>query len=321
VIWDEDAKWTAHGPLRTDDTVLQIAVARLLGYRWPAELNPEMELAEEQREWANRCDELLGHADSDGIVCLPAVRGERRAVDRLEALLAEAYGDQWSAATRSKLLESVDHTGKDLDSWLSDKFFTQHCKLFQNRPFIWHIWDGLKDGFSALVNYHKLDYKALETLTYTYLGDWITQQKKQISEGTDGAEARLAAAESLQKSLELILEGEEPYDIFVRWKPLEEQPTGWHPDLNDGVRLNIRPFVLVDDVKAKDAGILRDKVTIRDPKSKQLKFWKKDRGKDVKSAPWYDLGPQLGGAKGDRINDYHLTLAVKKAARKQAEAK
>ncbi|GAA3893129.1 hypothetical protein GCM10022228_00260 [Halomonas cibimaris] len=306
VIWDYEAKWTGHGPLRTDDTVLQVAVARLLGYRWPAELDPEMELAEEQREWVKRCEALLGHADRDGIVCLPAVRRERRAVDRLEGLLADAYGDQWSATTRGKLLESVDHAGKDLESWLRDKFFAQHCKLFQNRPFIWHIWDGLKDGFSALVNYHKLDYKNLETLTYTYLGDWITQQKKQIADGIDGAEARLAAAEALQKSLELILEGEEPYDIFVRWKPLEEQPIGWHPDLNDGVRLNIRPFMMVPDVKKKGAGVLVHKPNIH---------WKKDRGKDVESAPWYDLGPQLGGAKGDRINDYHLTLAAKKAAR------
>ncbi|WP_372614824.1 Eco57I restriction-modification methylase domain-containing protein, partial [Halomonas sp.] len=152
VIWDEEAKWTAHGPLRTDDTVLQVAVARLLGCRWLAELDPEMELAEEQREWVNRCETLLGHADRDGIVCLPAVRGERRAVDRLEVLLADAYGDQWSASTRTKLLENVDHAGKDLESWLRDKFFAQHYKLFQNRPFIWHIWDGLKDGFSALVN-------------------------------------------------------------------------------------------------------------------------------------------------------------------------
>jgi len=312
VIWDQETKWTAHGPLRTDDTVLQVAVARLLGYRWPAELDPEMELAEEQREWVNRCETLLGHADRDGIVCLPAVRGERRAVDRLEALLTDAYGDQWSATTRGKLLESADHAGKDLESWLRDKFFAQHCKLFQNRPFSWHVWDGLKDGFSALVNYHKLDYKALETLTYTYLGDWITQQKKQHSDGIDGAEARLAAAEALQKSLELILEGEEPYDIFVRWKPLEEQPIGWHPDLNDGVRLNIRPFLFVPDVKKKGAGVLVHKPNIH---------WKKDRGKDVESAPWYNLGPQLGGAKGDRINDYHLTLMAKRAAREIEEAK
>ncbi|MEA1972324.1 MAG: SAM-dependent DNA methyltransferase, partial [Candidatus Cloacimonadota bacterium] len=59
VIWDEENKWTAHGPLRTDPTVLQIAVARLLGYRWPAELDPDMELSDKQREWVKRCETLL----------------------------------------------------------------------------------------------------------------------------------------------------------------------------------------------------------------------------------------------------------------------
>lgn len=44
----------------------------------------------------------------------------------------------------------------------------------------------------------------------------------------DGAEERLAAAEILKKRLELILGGEAPYDIFVRWKPIEKQPIGCH---------------------------------------------------------------------------------------------
>src|SRR5690554_5465750 len=69
VMWDEEQKWTAEGPLRTDDTVLQVAVARLLGYRWPAELDADMELADEQREWVKRCEALLPFADEDGIVC------------------------------------------------------------------------------------------------------------------------------------------------------------------------------------------------------------------------------------------------------------
>ena len=46
-----------------------------------------------------------------------------------------------------------------------------------------------------------------------------------------------------KSELEKILDGEPPYDIFVRWKPLHEQPIGWEPDLNDGVRLNIRPWL------------------------------------------------------------------------------
>jgi hypothetical protein len=286
VIWDEEQKWTAHG------------------YRWPAELDASMELADEQREWVKRCESLAGYADEDGIVCIPPVRGEASASDRLLNLLAAAYGDAWSTDILVALLKSADHAGKTLETWLREKFFTQHCKLFQHRPFIWHIWDGLRDGFAVLVNYHKLDAKLLETLIYTYLGDWISRQKQDIASHVDGAQERLAAAEALKKKLELILEGEAPYDIFVRWKPLEKQPIGWDPDINDGVRLNIRPFLSVPDVGKKGAGVLRDKPNIN---------WNKDRGKDVESAPWYHVFD------GDRINDHHLTLAEKRAAREAAE--
>lgn len=304
VVWDEDAKWTAEGSLRTDDAVLHVAVARLLGYRWPADLDPEMELADEQRAKVDRCDALLPHADDDGIVCIPPIRGEAKAEDRLLNLLAAAYGDAWTTSTLPQLLASADHAGKSLDTWLRDKFFTQHCKLFQHRPFIWHIWDGMKDGFAALVNYHRLDRKTLETLIYTYLGDWMKTQRDDIARGVDGAQEKLAAADALKKKLELILEGESPHDIFVRWKPLEEQPIGWDPDLNDGVRLNIRPFMTVGDVAKRDAGVLRDKPNVQ---------WNKDRGKDVASAPWFDT------FNGERINDHHLSLAEKKAAREAAK--
>ena len=304
VVWDEERKWTVHGTLRTDHTVLHIAIARLSGYRWPAELDANMELADEQREWAHRCEALASYTDEDGIVCISPVRGEAPASDRLLNLLAAAYGDAWSNDTLTALLKSAGHAGKTLETWLREKFFTQHCKLFQHRPFIWHIWDGLRDGFAALIDYHKLDAKLLETLIYTYLGDWIRRQKQDIANGVDGARERLAAAESLKKKLELILEGEAPYDIFVRWKPLEKQPIGWDPDINDGVRLNIRPFLTVSDVSKKGAGVLRDKPNIK---------WNKDRGKDVESAPWFHK------FKGDRINDHHLTLAEKRAAREAAE--
>lgn len=285
--------------------MLHVAVARLLGYRWPAESDPNMELADEQREWVERCEALAGYADADGIVCIPPVRGEAAASDRLLNLLAAAYGDAWKGDTLAELLKSAEHAGKTLETWLREKFFTQHCKLFQHRPFIWHIWDGLRDGFAALVNYHKLDAKLLETLIYTYLGDWISRQKQNIASHVDGAQERLAAAEALKKKLELILEGEAPYDIFVRWKPLEQQPIGWNPDLNDGVRLNIRPFLSVPDVGKKGAGCLRDKPNIN---------WNKDRGKDVESAPWYHV------FQGERINDHHLTLAEKRKAREVKES-
>ncbi|NNA03319.1 Eco57I restriction-modification methylase domain-containing protein [Pseudomonas lundensis] len=304
VVWDEQDCLAVNGELRADDSVLQVAVARLLDYRWPAELDEEMELAAEQRAWVQRCQKLDAYVDDDGIVCLPAVRGEKAADQRLEALLQAAYGDAWTTPLKNRLLETVG--SKTLSLWLRDKFFEQHCKLFQHRPFIWHIWDGLNDGFSALVNYHKLDKAGLERLIYTYLGDWIRTQQSGMANGEDGAQERLAAAEALKRELEAILEGEKPYDIFVRWKPLAEQPIGWTPNLNDGVRLNIRPFLSARDVGKKGAGILRWMPNIK---------WAKDRGKDVESAPWYHLGLQYDEGEGARINDHHLSLAEKQKAR------
>lgn len=296
---DDPTQWIFHGRPEVATAPLHAAVARLLGYRWPAELDETMHLSSRARELVQCCADLLNLADADGIVCIPPVRGEQPATDRLQRLLAQAFGAAWSPATLPALLAQAEFSGKTLDDWLRDGFFEQHCQLFQQRPFIWHIWDGRRrDGFAALVNYHKLDRKLLERLTYTVLGDWITHQRQA---GELGAEDRLAAAETLQNKLVLILEGEPPYDIFVRWKPLDAQPIGWDPDLNDGVRMNIRPFV--------EAGVLR--------KTPRIK-WTKDRGGEPASLrpkeqfPWFWTA---GEFTDERVNDVHLTNAEKRAMR------
>ena len=258
-----------------------------------------MRLSARARDLVQRCEELLPLADRDGLVPIPSVRGEAPASERILELLHAAYGKKWSNSVLHGLLtEAGCSPGTTLDDWLRNAFFEQHCKRFQNRPFLWHLWDGRKDGFSALVNYHKLNHKTLENLTYAYLGDWITAQSKSDSVGAD---LRLAAAQQLQEKLKLILAGEPPYDIFVRWKPLSEQPIGWHPDLNDGVRMNIRPFI--------EAGILRKTPNIK---------WTKDRGKephrDKAEYPWFWSNGQFTG---DRVNDVPVTNAQKQAARQR----
>jgi hypothetical protein len=302
---DDPTQWLFHGRPEASTAPLQVAVARLLGYRWPPELDETMRLSQRAREQIRRCGELLKFAAADGIVCVPPVRGEQPAADRLQRLLAHAFGAEWTAVTMSALLDQADFADKTLEDWLRDGFFEQHCQLFHQRPFIWHIWDGRRrDGFAALVNYHKLDRKLLERLIYTVLGDWIARQRQSAKAGERGAEDRLAAAEALQQKLALVLEGEPPHDIFVRWKSLRGQAIGWEPDLNDGVRMNIRPFV--------EAGVLR-----KNPKIQ----WTKDRGvepeslrpKDQFSWFWND-----GQFAGERVNNVHLANVDKRAARERA---
>ena len=339
VIWDKRAKQTAPGPTRFDKTVLQVAVARLVGYHWPAELDPDMRLAPEQRALANRSPTVYDRfADTDGIVCIPPVRGEYRAADRLYELLRHAYGDEWSEFTEHRLLEAATSSGrvpKSLEAWLRNNFFAEHCKLFHNRPFIWHIWDGHPEGFSALVNYHKLAgpgegaRRTLESLTWAYLNDWLDRQQAEQSEGKPGADARIAHALDLQGQLQRILEGEPPCDLFVRWKPLGAQPLGWRPDLDDGVRLNIRPFMRAQLLKGghKGAGVLRRRPGIH---------WKRDRGKEPEGPrsrtdyPWFwgcpgggdteartdFVAPEQASFDGHRWNDLHYTRAAKEAQRK-----
>ena len=310
---DDCTQWAFHGHLRSATSGLQVVVAHLLGFRWPAERDPQMELGDEARRWVEKAKALHLFEDEDGVVCIPSVRGERPASDRLLQLLHAAYGDDWHDGILAKLL--AESCSASLDDWLRSIFFEEHCKLFHHRPFVWHIWDGRKrDGFHALINYHKLaegdgkGRRLLESLTYSYLGDWLARQQDGVKRGEGGAEDRLAAALELQKRLVAILEGEPPFDLFVRWKPIGEQSIGWEPDINDGVRLNIRPFMAHDlPGGKKGAGILRAKPNIH---------WKKDRGKeptrDQEHFPWFWNN---GKFTGERVNDVHLRSADKRAAR------
>lgn len=270
---NDPTQWLFGGHPVESEAPLQVAVARLLGYRWPQ----------------HEADALDGLADTDGVVCLPPVNGEQPAAERLRAFLVAAYGERWTPGTLDGLLAGVDYAGKDLATWLRDGFFAQHCRMFHNRPFVWHVWDGVKDGFSALVNYHALDAGKLEKLIYTYLGSWIAQQRAEMGAGVAGAEGRYLAAQKLQGKLIAIRQGEPPHDVYVRWKPLHEQPIGWEPDLNDGVRLNVRPFVRAE--------VLRGKFSVN---------WNKDRGTNPDGT--------------ERLNDRHVSLREKREAREAAGA-
>lgn len=319
----DPTQWLFSGHPIGSDNPLQVAVARLLCYRWPRQTGTSFLDCP-----ALGLDGLEKHIDDDGIVCLNPLKGEPPAAERLNALLADAYGDEWSAAKQNSLLTEVDHAGKSLDDWLRDGFFTQHCELFHQRPFIWHIWDGRRDGFHALVNYHLLaasdgeGRRTLDKLIYTYLGDWIDGQRRDQAAGVEGADARLVAAEHLKAELEKIRNGELPYDIFVRWKPLHMQPIGWEPDINDGVRLNIRPFMTAKPYGAKAANACILRTTPKNIK------WEKDRGKEPERKkeefPWFwswdGKTEDFAGGKeqdGNRWNDLHYTNECKRAARER----
>ena len=88
---------------------------------------------------------------------------------------------------------------------------------------------------------------------------------------------------------------------------MDKQPIGWEPDINDGVRLNIRPF-MADDVPGgrQGTGILRTKPKIH---------WRKDKGReparDAERFPWFWSNGEFAG---DRVNELHLCRSRKRNA-------
>ena len=118
---DDCTQWAFHGHLRSATSGLQVVGAHLLGFRWPAERDPQMELDAEARRWVAKAKALHLFEDEDGIVCIPSVRGERPAAERLLQLLHAAYGDDWHDGILAKLL--AEPGSASLDDWLRNIFF------------------------------------------------------------------------------------------------------------------------------------------------------------------------------------------------------
>ena len=306
---DDPTQWMFHGHPKYSTAPLQVCVARLLGYHWPAESNPALLRASRSRQLLEEVKRTLGPEVSTGIACIPPLCGEPSAADRLTTLLNLFFGDSWTDILEQSL--NQEHFWPDLDEWLRKYFFLEHCKLFHHRPFIWHIWDGLEgDGFHALINYHRLVqnstevHSVMDLLITKYLKEWICQQEQGIAQSEHGAKRRHDAAIRLKEKLEAILTGAPPYDIFVRWKSLRDQPIGWRPDLNDGIRVNIRPFMMPEDsTSEKGTGVLRVNPNIN---------WTVDRGKEPMREkhqfPWFWSGDSFTGV---RVNDVHIDPNLK----------
>jgi hypothetical protein len=165
---DNPTQWLFKGHPKGSDAALQVAVARLVGYLWPPQTGSSFPDCAALGQ-----DELEKHANRGGIVTLSPVKGEPPAAVKLISLLADAFGSEWSAAKLNSMLAQTGCAGKTLDDWLRDVFFEQHCALFHQRPFVWHVWDGRRDGFHALVNYHRIagpdgeGRRTLERILYT----------------------------------------------------------------------------------------------------------------------------------------------------------
>ncbi len=248
-------------------------VLRLLGHRWPREIDAEKALP----AWADR----------GGIIPISDGMEEPTLLARVRGRLAEDIGANRVRATEREFQEIV---GKSLDEWLAADFFKRHISQFKKRPIVWQI-ESLPGGsgkrarravrkapaFSCLVYYHRLDADLLPKFRTQYVGPLRTSAQTELAgleklsdRTTDQAARRLELEEKLEelKAFDARLEqvisggfistgldalaGKGPLDKWTSRDGRASVPTSreaflaqerkYDPDLNDGVRVNIAPL-------------------------------------------------------------------------------
>jgi hypothetical protein len=213
-------------------------------------------------------------ADEDGIVPFTPIAGEVSLPDRvlqeLHSLFPNQDGGQVEIEITNELKKSVKgyRRAGSIAEWLENIFFEYHCSLYKGRPILWHIASAQgtsRFAFGALVHYHRFDRNRLGKLRGQYLREAMETFRREaaLADKAGNAEQRqmwqerLEEAKELDRRLQWVQEGHHQgvdggaadFRIRTPWKSEAELPSGWDPDIDDGVKVNIEPL--------QKAGVLR----------------------------------------------------------------
>jgi hypothetical protein len=225
---------------RSMEDWVSVALILMLGYRWP-------EQDRHERETGSAIDP--GLIDADGIIPLMRCDEQPVAAERIRILLEGRFGDEGAARS---LEEFRTWVGRDLADWLKRDWFRRHAQQFKQRPIAWHLTSP-HGTFQAIVLYHCLSRDALRRLRDVYAGALVKRLKGELQRAEQRGDSRnseelrfhIEDAEEFRDRVLAIEEGRELRNrIRCRWKYEERdgRPGPYAPDLDDGVKVNIRPF-------------------------------------------------------------------------------
>lgn len=244
---------------RFAEDFLSVKLLRLLGYRWPMQATFEQERGSPflDPKWI----------DDDGIVPLTIGASQNPVGTRIRDILQDELGDDAEGEIGLTLgWKSGDEWGKQapisLERWYEREFFKRHVQQFKQRPIAWHL-KSPEGHFQAFILYHRLSLDTLRKLRSTYAGARIQQLKAEQERAKSAKNDKEVIAlqgmiedvELFRDTIEKIERGDElKYRIRCRWKDEEKdgRPGPYAPDIDDGVKVNIRPF--------QEAGLLAAKV-------------------------------------------------------------
>lgn len=232
---------------------ISTAILELLGYAWP-------EAGRNTPGGGQAIDQDL--VDRDGIIPLVQCDKQPTTDERIRTYMDRRFGADGAARSLEEFRTCL---GRSLPEWLESEFFTRHVQQFKQRPIAWHVTSP-KGTFQAFVLYHRLGRDTLRRLRDVYAGALVNRLKGDLQRAEERRNARVSEelrfriedVEDFRDRILAIEQGRELHNrIRCRWKDEEESGRSgpYTPDLDDGVKVNIRPFqetgVLARDVIRK----------------------------------------------------------------------
>lgn len=138
-------------------------------------------------------------------------------------------------------------------SYLSNDFFKDHCKKYQNRPIYWQFDSGKEGGFRALMYLHRYDQNTIPTARLSYLHDlqWKYEQEKErlekFIENSNISSEKTKAKKQLDLINKQIVECKAYDEVLNHASNMNIQL-----DLDDGVKVNYQKLQKLDGDKDKN---------------------------------------------------------------------
>ena len=220
-----------------------------------------------------RFDAGIREVTQYGFVPLVRVKGQKTLGTRVLDSLNEGLDDTSRRQLQSDLVSffSVDPGGRTnervataINHWTAEHFFTRHLAETGREPEIWHI-SSPAGTFQALTHYKRATKDRIDLLRSEILRrqlDTLNRHLKTATKNKKGSQVRrleeqIKDVRTFDIALGWLFEGTTPNArIWYPWKSPEQQPQGWDPNFDEGIRANVAPLqrlgLLVQDVLTEE---------------------------------------------------------------------
>ncbi len=220
-----------------------------------------------------RFDPGIREVTKYGFVPLVRIKGHKTLGSRVLDSLHDGLDDEGRRRLQSDLISyfSVEPGGRTSDRvatainhWTAEHFFTRHLAQTGREPEIWHL-SSPAGTFQALTHYKRATKERIDLLRAEILRrqlDTLNRHLKTATKNKKAAQIRrledqIKDVRTFDIALGWLFEGTTPNArIWYPWKPPEQQPQGWDPNFDEGIRANVAPLqrlgLLVQDVLTEE---------------------------------------------------------------------